>query len=522
VLTLAADAHPGRLTVCAVSFNVPDEVEVFKWHLPPKDFEVVDLSPHPGARGSATPALASPAPPAQAGGGGTTPWLGRLCRRDLRCDVVVYSAEFAGRFFGGYGQSLSLQEMEEASCQAPCQGLFHSPREVFLLACNTLATKDEDSRSPDEYLQVLLNHGFDQGSAERVVALRYGPLGPTFREAFRRIFMGVPRIYGFASVAPAGERTAPRLETYFRSVGDYRRHLERMQRDTAPNRMLLAAFAGTGLVETSGLSALEPAAADRDRICTLYDEREPVALRLRIVLQLMTRPDFLAFLPSIQAFFDRHPAERMQAEERELFTAIRRCEPAREQALRLVQQLNVSALQLELARFAWHLGWMTEDQFRALAIGGARELLRRPLTSELVDVMCAITTHEPIGDEFASDDLSAELFGHPEGVRLIDCLSPTDRRIDARLVALLDDPELSARLWAAYALSRRLPLTDTILVQLAAHLDDPSIDVRERLRWTFRAQAPLSADVRAAVGAHDAALADELGPAERRRRRLSR
>ena len=137
------------------------------------------------------------------------------------CDLVVYSAEFAGRFFGKQGVSLSLQEMEEASCQPRCTGLFRRPREVFLLACNTLATKDEDSRTPEEYLHVLLDHGFDRAAAERVVELRYGPLGPSFREALRRVFAGVPRIYGFSSVAPRGEYTAPMLARYLRGQGDY-------------------------------------------------------------------------------------------------------------------------------------------------------------------------------------------------------------------------------------------------------------------------------------------------------------
>jgi hypothetical protein len=74
---------------------------------------------------------------------------------------------------------------------------------------------------------VLLDHGFDRPSAERVVELRYGPLGPSFRESFRRIFTGVPRIYGFSSVAPRGEWTASRLREYFQSKGDYSRYLKR-------------------------------------------------------------------------------------------------------------------------------------------------------------------------------------------------------------------------------------------------------------------------------------------------------
>jgi hypothetical protein len=45
--------------------------------------------------------------------------------------------------------------------------------------------------------------------------MRYGPLGPAFREALRRVFAGVPRVYGFSSAAPKGEYAAPMLERYF-------------------------------------------------------------------------------------------------------------------------------------------------------------------------------------------------------------------------------------------------------------------------------------------------------------------
>src|SRR5262249_34038471 len=151
------EAHARRLKVCAFSFNGPEELEVFKSRLPADEFELLDLSPRPRRGPSA-------APPPEAGSSDSEapPWLPPMCGNDLQCDLVVFSAEFAGRFFGRSGQSLSLQEMEEASCQARCTGLFHSPREVFLLGCNTLATKDEDQRTPAQYLQVLIDHGFDR------------------------------------------------------------------------------------------------------------------------------------------------------------------------------------------------------------------------------------------------------------------------------------------------------------------------------------------------------------------------
>ena len=189
----SAPVPPTRLKVCMVSLNEPHEAEVFRQSLDPTRFEFIDVR-----------AAANAARPPRLGDPADAPWLVNACTTDVRCDVMVYTAEFAGRFFGKLG-SLGLQEMEEASCQARCDGLFRQPAEVFLLACNTLATKSEDRRTPQEYLQVLLDHGFDRSSAERVVELRYGALGPSFRESLRRVFAGVPRIYGFSSVAPRGE-----------------------------------------------------------------------------------------------------------------------------------------------------------------------------------------------------------------------------------------------------------------------------------------------------------------------------
>jgi hypothetical protein len=512
ILSLAAEAHSARLTVCVLSFHTPHEVGVFESHLPPEDFEVVNLTSHAPFAGGSPPLVA------QVGASPRVFPVWDLCRSNLRCDVVVYSAEFAGRFFGQYGASLTVQDMEEASCQARCAGFFHHPREVFLLACNTLATKDEDHRTPAQYLQILVDHGFDRASAERVVQLRYGPLGPSFRETLRRIFKDVPRIYGFSSVSPAGNYTAPLLERYFRSKGDYRRYLEQAGRDTGPNRELLAAFHGTGLIQTSGLTALEPGAADREVICALYDEGNPVARRLEIIRRLMDRDDLLGFLPAIQVFVDRHPPAELSTEEQALFEEIRRHDVARERVLGLVYTLDVSALQLDLAHFAVHLGWMTPEDLRVLAVNLARRLLVEPLTNEVVDTMCEIPKHASIGDDFRSDDLPEHLFHEGQGIRLIDCLAPRGPRVSQRLVRGLDSPDVAVRVWTAHALTRRHPLPDAILVELAGHLQDPVADVSDRLRWIFRVQAPLSDPVDRAVSASDPGLAEELRPRGKRRR----
>ncbi len=475
-LALVGESRAEPFRLCAFSFNSPDELGVFEARLSPAEFEILDLSPH------LSPVPASAERPGRS-------WVLDLCRPDIRCDVVVYSGEFAGRFFGRYGRSVTLEDMEEASCQTRCAGLFR-PQEVFLLACNTLATKDEDTRTPHEYLQVLVDHGFDHASAERVVELRYGPLGPSFRESLRRIFAGVPRIYGFASIAPRAELTVPRLVRYFQTKGDYGRYLDGARGDARPNRELLAAFGQTALVQTSGLGPTERSAVDRALVCRVYDDGSSIDERLAVVQEMVARPDFLSFVPTLEVFFNRHPPEALRDGARERFAAIQQNESAREQVLGLVRDLQVSAVKMEIAHLARQLDWMSEDAFRRLAVDGARQLLAQPLTSEVVDIMCEIDKHETVGGDVRAEEISGRLFEEAEGIRLVDCLAPADKRVSARLLPALDSPDEATRLWAAYALSRRLPLDDDALRVLARFANDPSADLRERVQWILQQPGP--------------------------------
>jgi hypothetical protein len=494
-LVAVAPAWAVPLTVCTIGFHTPDEVQAFDEHLRPPSFETVRIGPtSPDQRD----------------------WLAAACRTGVRCDVLVVSGEFGGRFFGDHGFSLGLQELEETSCDPQCAGLFRAPREVFLLACNTLATKDQDERTPQEYLRVLIDHGFEQGEAERVVQMRYGPVGPSFRESLRRAFPGVPRLYGFSSVAPRGVTTSPMLERYFSKVGDYDAHLARVGRSTERNAPLQAAFAHTSFVQATGLGPDEPGARDREIVCRLHDERLSVRERLGTTAAVMARPDFLAFLPTMEAFFARHPPEQFDDDERAVFATMRSGGLARDEVLHLARELEVSALKLEVAHFARHMDWLSADEFRRMAVDGARELLRRPLTSEIVDVECEIAKHAPVAEAVRSEDLPGALFTSAEGVRLVDCLRPSDEQVSPRLAVALADLDSSTRLWAAYALSRRLPLPDRVLLQLAKRLDDDSPAMRERVRWILATERHLPDSVRSEVIELDPEFASRI---LRRRRR---
>jgi hypothetical protein len=471
----AATSGSKRLQACFVSFNEPDEVDVFRSHLDLERFELVDIRPL--ARGQSLAGSGTPG----------ASWILDACVPEVRCDLVVISGEFAGHFFGS-GGSLSLQAMEEASCQARCAGLFHHPREVFLLACNTLATKDQDSRTPESYLRVLLDHGFDRALAERVVELRYGPLGPSFRESLRRIFAGVPHIYGFFSVAPRGEYSAPMLERYLRATPDY---VAALARETGRNPRLRASFAGTSLTETTGLSPAEAGANDRDHICALYDESRPLGERLRIAYGLVLRPDALRFIPTLQVFLSRHPSESFGTVERSVFLEIHAADRTRDAVLELVHALDVSALQLELAHFAALVGWLERAELHALAAAGATHLLRRPLTGEAIDVMCEIVKHESLRDDFDADDIPGQLYTDADGLRLVACLAPADPRVSPRVLPGLRSRDPVQRQWAAYALTQLRPSDPRVLVELVPYLHDPSPEIAARIRWLFQVQAPL-------------------------------
>ncbi len=479
VAATAVPARAERLRVCTFRYNASDELDVLTAALSPEEFEFVELTPTtsysldaPGARESQSLLL-------------------DRCRPDLRCDVLVFTGEFAGRFFGTAGTSPSLQELEEAACQARCAGLFHAPQEVFLLACNTLATKDPDERTPERYRDILLDHGFDDAAAAHAVELRYGPLGPSIRQSFQRIFKGVPRIYGFASPAPIGEFSAPLLRSYFARRGDYRAFLQAAWDNGGPNQALHAAFAGTSMVQTAGLTPADPAAGDRDLVCALYDESQSVAARLQLIDELAHRDDFLAFVPTVQLFLRRHPPGAYVGLERSMFRVLQAADAARAQVLGLLRALDVSTVQLELAQFARQMEWISREDFRQRAVACARALLQGERTSGMVDAMCAVATDQPIGGDFALEDVPEAVFADPDGMRLVACLSPVDARLDARFVAALDSPNPWVRSWAAYALTKRLPLSADILGELARHRDAPSADVRERVRWILTAQPAL-------------------------------
>lgn len=238
-----------RKTVCSMALNSSDEFQAFQKSLSPQGFDFIELVPD-RSHGS---------------------WLKDACRSNVQCDVLLISGHFGGLFFGeSKSNLLELAEIEQASCNRSCDGIFKRPKEVFLMGCNTLADHSKDHRTLSQYLQVLINDGFPLGLAEEVAVARYGGEGLSLADRFSHVFGENTSIYGFSSTGPIGARAAPSLSRYLKATGDYHAHLE-SKVPSRPNLNLKNSFGKSSFKEL--LSKDRLSAESAALICQLQSDR---------------------------------------------------------------------------------------------------------------------------------------------------------------------------------------------------------------------------------------------------------
>ena len=184
-LGCGTEAYAGKRTVCTITVNSSNEREMFRQRLPGDQCQFVELVER-----------------------GRPDWLASACRQGIHCDVLIVSGHFDGNteFYSDQtdaSEFLPVVEMERASCSDSCPGLFSQLKEVYLFGCNTLNGDAVKSMS-SEVGRSLVRAGHSNGEAERLARTLDQRHGESSRDHMRRIFMGVPVIYGFSSVAPLG------------------------------------------------------------------------------------------------------------------------------------------------------------------------------------------------------------------------------------------------------------------------------------------------------------------------------
>jgi hypothetical protein len=259
-------------TVCSMTFNSDNEIRSFQKKLKPLGYKFHELVPQ-----SKDPN-----------------WFENACKSGIKCDVLVMSGHFGGLFFGEKTSPiLKLTDLERAACLGNCQGILGAPKEVFLMGCNTLASKKADKRTPMEYLRVLVSDGFPRDEAEKVVTARYSQEGFSIAQRMAVAFPSAERLHGFDGTGPLGAVAAPRVDKYLASIGNYEKFLAGS--GPATSNAVADAFAGYSIRSQRPSSLIDE--ESRAISCHLrFGSPEGRKMALRRVLETGRTRDFIDHL----------------------------------------------------------------------------------------------------------------------------------------------------------------------------------------------------------------------------------
>ena len=452
------EAHAGKRTVCTITVNSPDEKEMFRQRLPEDKYEFVELVER-----------------------GRPDWLATACRQHIRCDLLIISGHFDGstEFYSDQvaaSEFLPVAEMERASCSDSCPGLFSQLKEVYLFGCNTLNTDAVKSTS-SEVGRSLVRDGHSQAGANRIARTLDKRHGESSRDRMRRIFVNVPVIYGFSSVAPLGPTAATLLGRYLRSpstaeVGGGR-----------ADPRLLAHFAAESMVAVSGLSQSDPHAAYRRDVCQFMDDRPSPAGRLRFVHSLLQRDmaEIRMFLERIEGHFaSLTDSERQDPAVSTALGEIARDDAARDQFLRFAEDADQPQIRARMIRLAGALGWLSPPDQRAELVRMIGDLLEKGTFGPAeVDLTCALNGDHGLDQERHRLSRSASQADKVTHAAALACLGSADGR--ARVLQAMtsrDDAEVQI---AEVYLGRR-PITDVdelrVVTSGIAHMTGSGAQVR--------------------------------------------
>jgi hypothetical protein len=414
VLSPAARAQdPQTQTVCTVTVNSPDERDALRRWLPEDRYRFVELVEK-----------------------GRPDWLASACRQDVRCDVLVVSGHFDGgtEFYSdrvGARESLPVSELERASCSAACNGLFAQLKEVYLFGCNTLNALAPDSTGA-EVTRSLLRAGASAEEATRVAQAMDAAQVESNRDSMRRMFAGVPVIYGFPAMAPLGASAGPTLARYLQATAGS---------DVGSGHAsaaLLASFSSSAMASVTGIAAGDPRAAYRRDVCALADEGPSAARKLAIVHTLLRRgmPGARVFLDRIDGFLDAvddaTAASPAFAQERDAIAADL---AARESYLAYVRTLDRPPVRARMIRLAARLGWLPGDGERRALAALVDDMMAGPVSAADVDLACtlgaggALDRRTAAGKSTASvarDAIDACLGDAPARARALQALTSGD------------------------------------------------------------------------------------------------
>ena len=386
----SAAAHAETKTVCTVTVNSADEKEAMRRHLPPGKYRFVELLDR-----------------------AHDDWLERACHRHVQCDVLVISGHFnAGETFYSdkvdVEASLKMDELERASCSHSCPPLFAKLKEVYLFGCESL------------------NPHATQYSS------KYGESG---HDRMRRVFAGVPVIYGFSSHAPVGPYAARLLDRYFAAGG-----ASEFASGRASGKLLR--IFGRSLTAIRGALPSDPGAGERRDICEFFDQRESPAAKLAYIHDMLRRDPsrgrkYLARIENLVASFDEDV--RRSPQYQSALAGFRADEATRAQYLRLARAAPF-AVRSRMLSLAEQLAWLRGDELRTERIALLDDMLAsRTMGFAEVDLGCSLSAGGALPDALSQVKVPAASAHPVADSALLACLGSRDAQ--ARILAALANPD---------------------------------------------------------------------------------
>lgn len=366
----SADASAAPKTVCTITINSPDEKETFQRHLPPGEYQFVELVQR-----------------------GQPDWLEAARRRGVTCDALIISGHFddGTEFYTDRFENrefLTVHELQHASCSAAGNGLFSQLKEVYLFGCNTLKPEPR-LVAQGEILRGLARSGYSTAEAEKEAARLSARYGQSNRDRLRHIFKDVPVLYGFSSKAPLGQYAGPLLERYFQSApaGEVA--------SGRPSPTLLKLFGPSSMIAVPGLTDADPNAAFRSDMCGFADERPSDAKKVAFMHEVLQRDptEVRMFLDHVERYAaSLGPARRAAPEVAAGLAAIERDHAARERYLAFARDADEAPVQARMMALARSLRWLTpaqeEQEFLRMI---AQRMSRGTLGKHEVDLVCETT-----------------------------------------------------------------------------------------------------------------------------------
>lgn len=433
------EAAAAKSTVCTITVNSANEKDAFRRYLSKDKFEFVELV-EPGNRD----------------------WLASACQQKIHCDVLVISGHFGGaqvaatEFYSAEPSStafLPVEEMERASCSESCPGLFTQLKEVYLFGCETLSPSASQATS-EEIARTLVHGGSTPQDAARVAGALNAHHGETNRDRMRRVFAGVPVLYGFSSIAPLGPEASSTLGRYFQATAAGEVGRGRV------SQTLLGHFAANSMTATSGLTTTDPQAAHRAEVCQFYDERLSPTQKLAFIHGLMGRD-----ITEVRMFFDRIEAflasltdeERQAPAVAEAVATIARDSAARDRYMAFARSEDSPPVRARMIEVAHTLGWLSAVERHAEITRMITDLLASDRMSlGEVDLICTVNKTGEFDGEFDPSAYSVAQQGMVKYAGAFACLGNPGSHA-RMLVALTSSREDDVQMAQVYL--RHRPIT---------------------------------------------------------------